>query len=70
VGEVTADELVYAEGEGMYYRKRCTFFSVDVVRREGQGEAENDLLWIRPEEAAARLRHESQRSAVSHTCGP
>jgi len=69
-GEVTADELVYAEDEGMYYRKRCAFFNADVVRRGGQGEAENDLLWIRPEEAAARLRHESQRWAVSHACGP
>jgi 8-oxo-dGTP diphosphatase len=67
---VTADELVYAEDEGTYFRKRCTFFSSDVVRREGQGEAENDLLWISPEEAAARLRLESQRWAVSQACGP
>jgi 8-oxo-dGTP diphosphatase len=67
---VTADELVYAEDEGTYYRKRCAFFSADVVRREGQGESENDLLWISPEEAAARLRHESQRWAVLQACGP
>ena len=28
----TADELLYAEDEGTYYRKRCAFFSADVVR--------------------------------------
>jgi 8-oxo-dGTP diphosphatase len=61
----TADELVFAADEATYYRKRCTFFNAGVVRQEGRWEAGHELLWITPEEAAARLRHESQRWAVS-----
>lgn len=61
----TADELVFAADEATYYRKRCTFFSAEVVRQEGRGEADHQLIWIIPEEAVARLRHESQRWAVS-----
>lgn len=64
----TADEFVYAADEGTYYRKHCTFFCADVVRQEGQGEADHDLRWVSPEEAAAGLRHESQRWAVSQAC--
>jgi 8-oxo-dGTP diphosphatase len=61
----TADELVFAADEITYYRKRCTFFNAEVVGQADRGEAGHELLWIIPEEAAARLRHESQRWAVS-----
>lgn len=64
----TADELVFAAEEDTYYRKRCAFFSAGVVRQEGHREDDHVLLWMVPEEAAARLRHESQRWAVSQAC--
>ncbi len=66
----TADELVFAADEATYYRKRCAFFDAEVVRHEGRGEADRELIWIAPEEAAARLRHESQRWAVSKVIHP
>jgi 8-oxo-dGTP diphosphatase len=61
----TADELAFAANEEAYYRKRCAFFSAEVVHQEGHSEADHDLIWMVPEEAAARLHHESQRWAVS-----
>lgn len=61
----TADELVFAVEGATYYRKRCAFFSAEVTRKEGSSEADHELIWMVLEEAAARLRHESQRRAVS-----
>ena len=39
-----------------------------VTRDEGSSEADHALIWMVPEEAAARLRHESQRWAISEAC--
>jgi 8-oxo-dGTP diphosphatase len=64
----TADELVFAEEEGVYYRKRCAFFLGRVVRREALGEIDHELIWLDPEEAAACLNHGSQSWAVSQAC--
>jgi len=61
----TADELVFAANEATYYRKRCAFFSAEVVHQEGRSEVDHELIWMVPEKAATRLRHESQRWAVS-----
>ncbi len=60
----TADELVYAATEGKYYRKRCVFFSAEVVQGDERGEDDHQLTWMRAEEAVSRLRHESQAWAV------
>jgi 8-oxo-dGTP diphosphatase len=64
----TADELVFAVEEATYYRKRCAFFKAGVTREEGSSEADHELIWMVPEEAAARLRHESQLWAISEAC--
>jgi 8-oxo-dGTP diphosphatase len=58
-----ADELVFAESEGAYYRKRCTFFLAEVAGRCGDGEPDHELLWL-PVGEAGRLRFGSQRWAV------
>ena len=59
-----ADELVFAPEEGLHYRKRCSFFSAVLTGRGSGKEADHQLLWMRPEEAARRLSHQSQRWAV------
>jgi 8-oxo-dGTP diphosphatase len=61
----TADELVFAAREGKYYRKRCVFFSARLVGRGAGGEVDHQLFWVRAEEAALRLRHQSQVWAVT-----
>jgi 8-oxo-dGTP pyrophosphatase MutT (NUDIX family) len=63
-----ADELVFAVEEGRHYRKRCAFFLAEIIERVGAGEPDHELIWFAPEIAAERLRHESQRWAVSATC--
>jgi 8-oxo-dGTP pyrophosphatase MutT (NUDIX family) len=63
-----ADELVFAADEGKYYRKRCVFFLAEIVEQVGAGEPDHELIWLAPEAAATRLRHESQRWAVSIAC--
>lgn len=42
----TADDLVFAASEGKYYRKRCVFFSAELVRREEGGEVDHQLVWM------------------------
>lgn len=59
-----ADELVFAESEGIYYRKRCSFFLATVMAMCGGGEGDHELMWVTVEEAVIVLRHESQRWAV------
>jgi 8-oxo-dGTP diphosphatase len=59
-----ADELVYAEDEDVYYRKRCAFFVAKIVQHLGAGEPDHFLQWLSPERAAGELLHESQRWAV------
>lgn len=63
-----ADELVFAADEGKHYRKRCTFFLADVIERSGAGEPDHELRWLSPADAAALLRHGSQRWAVAEAC--
>ena len=60
-----ADELVFAPEEGRYYRKRCTFFSAELVWCGPGWEADHELMWRREAAAALRLSHQSQRWAVS-----
>lgn len=64
-----ADELVFAADEGQHYRKRCTFILAEIIEQLGAGELDHELIWLVPEAAAGRLRHESQRWAVSVACG-
>jgi 8-oxo-dGTP pyrophosphatase MutT (NUDIX family) len=68
------DELVFAADEGKHYRKRCTFFLAEVMSASGRAEADHELLWMSPRDAAAKVHHASQRWAVSEairrtTCG-
>jgi 8-oxo-dGTP diphosphatase len=62
---VTADELVSAAAEGKYYRKRCAFFSAELIGHNESAEADHKLVWMTAEEATTQLRHQSQRWAVS-----
>ena len=59
-----ADELAVAADEIKHYRKRCTFFTAEVVERVGDGEADHELVWMPMGEAVASLMHGSQRWAV------
>lgn len=60
-----ADELVFAVEERKHYRKRCSFFLARPIARTGAGEPDHSLVWLTPRDAEARLRHGSQRWAVS-----
>ena len=64
-----ADELVFAADEGAHFRKRCVFFLAEIIEEVGAGEPEHELIWLTPQAAIARLRHESQRWAVFEACG-
>ncbi|PWU09755.1 MAG: NUDIX hydrolase [Verrucomicrobia bacterium] len=59
-----ADELVYADTEGTYFRKRGTFFAAEVHGHTQATEPDYKLLWLSPTEALSRLSHGSQRWAV------
>ena len=61
-----ADELVYADKEHIYFRKRCAFFTAGVidVDRNRAIEPDHQLIWLSRGEALAQLRHESQRWAL------
>jgi ribosomal protein S18 acetylase RimI-like enzyme/8-oxo-dGTP pyrophosphatase MutT (NUDIX family) len=61
-----ADQLKFSATEGGHLRKRCTFFLARAAdgAREPAIEADHELLWLSPEEAAGRLSDESQRWAV------
>jgi 8-oxo-dGTP diphosphatase len=60
-----ADELLYAAEEKTYYRKRCGFFLAAITARPGAGEVDHELVWLSRHRAAAELRHESQRWAIT-----
>jgi len=60
----TADQLVHSPSKNTFYRKRCTFFSAELVDLAGAGEADHELVWMSPAETAAQLKHESQVWAV------
>jgi 8-oxo-dGTP diphosphatase len=64
-----ADELVYALDEATYFRKRCTFFTAELLQQDGPGEADHHLVWIASDVARAQLEHGSQRWAVAEA-GP
>lgn len=61
----TADEMVFSVSTNKYYRKRCTFFKAVVVRLDDGGEDDHQLVWMTPDEAVARLTHQSQVWAVT-----
>jgi len=63
-----ADELVFAADEEAHFRKRCVFFMAEFLEKVGAGEPDHELIWLRPETAIERLRHASQRWAVSEAC--
>jgi 8-oxo-dGTP diphosphatase len=61
----TADEYVYASGEGVHYQKRCTFFAATVTGTDiGAIEAGCEMRWLTPAEALRRLEHGSHAWAV------
>jgi 8-oxo-dGTP diphosphatase len=59
-----ADELVFADDENKYYRKRGEFFVAEVIGTATAVEPDHHLLWLSPKRALTELRHESQRWAV------
>jgi len=63
-----ADELVFAAVEKAHFRKRCVFFLAEILEKVGAGEPDHELIWLRPEAATEKLRHASQRWAVSEAC--
>ncbi len=63
-----ADEFVYALDEARYFRKRCTFFTAELLRQNGPGEADHHLVWIAADVARVQLEHGSQRWAVDEAC--
>ena len=65
----TVDELVFAKAEGIYFRKRCTFYRAVLIQQDDCGESDHHLIWVTPAQAGELLRFESQRWAVT-TCGP
>ncbi|HEX4964695.1 MAG TPA: NUDIX domain-containing protein [Thermoanaerobaculia bacterium] len=64
-----ADQLALADNETCYYRKRCTFFTAELLHQDGPGEPDHHLVWLVPEAAQAHLAHESQRWAVAEAYG-
>jgi len=64
-----ADELVYAEDEQTYFRKRCAFFTAEVKTLVRPIEPDHKLVWLSPKEALSQLTHESQRWALRRYLG-
>jgi 8-oxo-dGTP diphosphatase len=60
-----ADELVFALDEETYFRKRCSFFTAELLRHRGPGEADHHLIWLATDVARVQLEHGSQRWAVT-----
>jgi 8-oxo-dGTP diphosphatase len=63
-----ADELVFAEVEQTYFRKRCEFFLAEAIAEHGGGERDHLLCWVPARQAMGQLLHESQRWAVREAC--
>lgn len=55
-----ADELVYSAQEGKYYRKRCVFFTAELIGHEERRETDHDLVWMSSEDSICQLHHRSQ----------
>jgi 8-oxo-dGTP diphosphatase len=64
-----ADELVLGSGADLHIRKRCTFFTADLVDAGDGGESDHRVVWTMPSSAALRLTHGSQRWAVRTAFG-
>ncbi len=63
-----ADELVFAEAEQRYFRKRGTFFLAEITTETTAVETDHQLLWLLPTAAQTQLWHASQRWAVTEAC--
>jgi 8-oxo-dGTP diphosphatase len=61
----TADEMVYADTEQTYFRKRGTFFLGEALDQIAPGEPDYTTLRLTPQDALERLSHASQRWAVA-----
>ena len=59
-----AIEICYSAEEEQYFEKDSFFFESDVVGRVGRTELDHELLWLKPEDAIAKLSHESHRWAI------
>lgn len=57
----TVDELVFAKAEGIYFRKRCTFYAAELIHQTQCGESDQHLVWVPLAQAGELLRFESQR---------
>lgn len=59
-----ADELVFDPLENAYYRKRCVFFSAELLGCEEASEVDHQLVWLTQQDAIDQLSHRSQAWAV------
>lgn len=64
-----ADELVFAQPEDTYYRKRCSFFRATIIGAGDPAEAGHELRWMESHAALESLRHPIQRWAVQKALG-
>jgi 8-oxo-dGTP pyrophosphatase MutT (NUDIX family) len=60
-----ADEFVFAEDEGLYFCKRCSFYSAVVTTYGSPVEPDHQLNWLAVDEASTHLTHASHRWAVT-----
>ena len=66
IGE--AIEYVFTPGNDTGIRKECVFFTANVGEVQGAAsEVDHILIWLGPQEAKARLVHESQKWAVDQS---
>ena len=60
-----ADEIVFKQSEGKYYRKECDFYLAEVVASDGTAsEADHTLDWIKLDQARSAMTHQSQAWAL------
>lgn len=67
IGRWTARAVDHVPSDSglMHYEKRATFVDAAIDGPPlGDGEPDHELLWMKPDEAAARLEHPSHRWAV------
>jgi 8-oxo-dGTP pyrophosphatase MutT (NUDIX family) len=62
---VEADQLVYSASEDQYFRKRCLFIRVTLIRIQDRSEPDHRLVWLTLKKAVHSLSHESQSWAVT-----
>jgi 8-oxo-dGTP diphosphatase len=66
----SADEGVYSVRANRHYRKRCSFFLAELLSIDTTRTPEFELRWVSRPDAAAGLRHESQRWALTRADAP